>query len=450
MTLEGLISKAEDAAAGEEISLNLFKKYEVGKLLGCGAFAKVYHGRDLRSGRSVAIKAMSKQRVMRKNLVAHIKREISIMHKLDHPHIVRLLEVLATKTKIYFVMEFAKGGELFTKVAKGRFSEDLSRKYFQQLISAVGYCHSLGIYHRDLKPENLLLDDNWELKITDFGLSAVVTDQIRPDGLLHTLCGTPAYVAPEILAKQGYDGAKIDVWSCGVILFVLNAGYLPFNDTNLMAMYRKIYKGDFRCPKWTSPELKRLLSRILDPNPASRITLDEILLDPWFQKGETETESKTKPKEYLSSVDHHEEYSGRFLNAFDLISYSSGTDLSGLLGDPVSSEMFVSAETPERIIQRIQEEAAAEEGMMRVVKSKGMMRMLKLLVKNNNNSCELTVGVKRLTEELVVVDVTIGGLEGGDIWYDRLKPRLSDLIHQSEHNISGDVTHSHLLGESNH
>ncbi|KAL2899381.1 CBL-interacting serine/threonine-protein kinase 11 [Bienertia sinuspersici] len=113
------------------------------------------------------------------------------MGRIRHPHIVRLYEVLACKSKIYFVLEFAKGGELFAKVAKGRFSEELSRKYFQQLISAVGFCHSRGVYHRDLKPENLLVDENGNLKVSDFGLSAV-KDQIRPDdGLLHTLCGTP-------------------------------------------------------------------------------------------------------------------------------------------------------------------------------------------------------------------------------------------------------------------
>ncbi|MBA0558958.1 hypothetical protein Golob_015943, partial [Gossypium lobatum] len=211
----------------------LFGKYELGKLLGCGAFAKVYHARDVDSGQSVAIKAVSKKKVLKGGFMAHVKREIAIMRRLRHPNIVKLIEVLATKTKVYFVMEFAKGGELFTRISRGRFSEDLSRRYFQQLISAVRFCHSRGVFHRDLKPENLLLDDNWNLKITDFGLSAV-TDQIRPDGLLHTLCGTPAYVAPEILAKKGYDGAKVDVWSCGIVLYVLHAGYLPFNDANLM------------------------------------------------------------------------------------------------------------------------------------------------------------------------------------------------------------------------
>ena len=198
----------------------LFGKYELGKLLGCGAFAKVYHARDVRTGQSVAIKIINKKKIVGTSLMSNIKREISIMRKLNHPNIVKLYEVLASKTKIYFVLEFIKGGELFAKVAKGRFTEDLSRKYFQQLISAVGFCHSRGIFHRDLKPENLLLDENGNLKVSDFGLSAV-KEQIQPDGLLHTLCGTPAYVAPEILTKRGYDGATINVWSCGVILYVL-------------------------------------------------------------------------------------------------------------------------------------------------------------------------------------------------------------------------------------
>ncbi|GFZ01732.1 serine/threonine protein kinase 1 [Actinidia rufa] len=252
----------------------LFGKYELGRLLGCGAFAKVYHARNIATGQSVAVKVISKNKIASTYLMSNVKREIAIMRRLRHPHIVKLFEVLATKTKIYFVMEFVKGGELFAKVAKGRFSEDLSRKYFHQLISAVGYCHSRGVFHRDLKPENLLLDENGDLKVSDFGLSAV-TDQIRHDGLLHTLCGTPAYVAPEILTKKGYDGAKADVWSSGVVLFVLTAGYLPFNDPNLMMMYKKIYRGEFRCPKWMSSDLKRFLSRILDTNPATRITVDE-------------------------------------------------------------------------------------------------------------------------------------------------------------------------------
>jgi 5'-AMP-activated protein kinase catalytic alpha subunit len=120
--------------------------------------------------------------------------------------------------------------------------EDVARKYFQQLNSAVDFYHSRGVYHRDLKPENLLLDDNRNLKISDFGLSALAECK-RQDGLLHTTCGTPAYVDPKLICKKGYDSAEADIWAFGVILYVLLAGYLPFQDKNLMDMYRKIYKA---------------------------------------------------------------------------------------------------------------------------------------------------------------------------------------------------------------
>lgn len=238
-------------------STMLLGKYELGRLLGQGTFAKVYHARNIKSGQSVAVKVIDKEKVMKVGLIDQIKREISVMRLVRHPNVVQLYEVMASKTKIYFAMEYVRGGELFNKVAKGKLKEDVARKYFQQLIAAVDFCHSRGVYHRDLKPENLLLDENGNLKVSDFGLSALFESK-RQDGLLHTTCGTPAYVAPEVINKRGYDGEKADIWSCGVVLFVLLAGYLPFHDSNLMEMYRKISKGEFRCPQWFPPEVRKL------------------------------------------------------------------------------------------------------------------------------------------------------------------------------------------------
>jgi 5'-AMP-activated protein kinase, catalytic alpha subunit len=187
-----------------------------------------------------------------------------------------VFEVMASKIKIYFVLEYCKGGELFNRIAKGgKLTEDAAKKYFRQLIGAVDYCHSRGVYHCDLKPENVLLDENENLKVSDFGLSALAESK-RQDGLLHTTCGTPAYVAPEVLSRKGYDGAKADAWSCGVILFVLVAGYLPFHDTNLIEMYRKISRAEFRCPRSLSTELKDLPCKILDPDPSTRISISRI------------------------------------------------------------------------------------------------------------------------------------------------------------------------------
>lgn len=334
----------------------LMNRYELGKLLGQGTFAKVHHARNLQNNATVAIKIVDKEKILKVGMMDQIKREISVMSLVKHPNVVQLYEVMASKTKIYFVMEYVKGGELFNKVAKGRLKEDAARKYFQQLISAIDYCHSRGVYHRDLKPENLLLDENGNLKVSDFGLSALAESK-RQDGLLHTTCGTPAYVAPEVIHRKGYDGAKADIWSCGVVLFVLLAGYLPFQDPNLMEMYRKIGKAEFKCPNWFSPEVRKLLSRILDPNPKSRISIAKIMGNPWFKKG-----FDTKPKtEFSVSVDLEPRQemtrACNNMNAFDIISFSEGFDLSGLFQEKSQRKevRFTAKQHASAIISRLEE-----------------------------------------------------------------------------------------------
>ncbi|CAN4098677.1 unnamed protein product [Withania somnifera] len=396
----------------------IFGKYELGKLLGCGAFAKVYHAREINSGTSVAIKVINKNN--KDGLPEkRIEREVCILRRLQHPYIVRLHEVLATKTKIYFVMEYVKGGELFNQIAnKGRFSEDLSRKCFQQLISAVNYCHARGIYHRDLKPENILIDENGDLKVSDFGLSAT-TDQIQSfDGQLHTVCGSPAYVAPEVLTIKGYDGAKTDVWSCGIILYVMITGYLPFYDQNLMLMYKKIYKGEFRCPKWMSTDVKRILSRLLDVNPATRITIGEIIRDPWFRKG-------LKFIKFSAEEENKDSLMSSSLNAFDLISFSPGLDISGLFksNNPVSDlERTVVEESPESIIQRIEELAGKENYRFKRKKEWGIE------IKMQNDKLRISMDVYRLTECLSVVEVQKGDDHDNglykDVWMNKLMPLI--------------------------
>uniref|UniRef100_A0A5B7A2D0 non-specific serine/threonine protein kinase n=1 Tax=Davidia involucrata TaxID=16924 RepID=A0A5B7A2D0_DAVIN len=347
-------------------------KYEIGKTLGEGSFGKVKYAKNVETGDSVAIKIIDRDRVLRHKMVEQIKREISTMKLIKHPNVLKLFEVMASKTKIYIVLEYVDGGELFDQIAKhGRLKEDEGRRYFQQLINAVDYCHSRGVYHRDLKPENLLLDSFGVLKVSDFGLSAF-SQQVREDGLLHTACGTPNYVAPEVLTDKGYDGTSADIWSCGVILFVLMAGYLPFDEPNLMALYRKIHKADFSCPSWFSSGAKKLIKRILDPNPLSRITIPEILKNDWFKKGYKSPHFEQGDDVTLDDVDAVFNDSEEHLvtekkekpvsmNAFELISRSQSFNLENLfekqMGHVKRETRFASKCPANEIMSKIEETA---------------------------------------------------------------------------------------------
>ncbi|XP_071707745.1 CBL-interacting serine/threonine-protein kinase 12-like [Rutidosis leptorrhynchoides] len=434
----------------------LLGRYEIGKLLGHGSFSKVYLARNVKSNEFVAIKVIDKEQILKGGLISHIKREISILRRVRHPNIVQLFEVMATKAKIFFVMEYVKGGELFNKVAKGRLKEEIARNYFQQLISAVGFCHARGVFHRDLKPENILLDEDGNLKVSDFGLSAI-SDQIRGDGLFHTFCGTPAYVAPEVLGRKGYEAAKVDVWSCGVILFVLMAGYLPFNDQNVMVMYKKIYKGEFRCPRWFSPELTRLLKRLLHTNPETRMTIPEIMENRWFKKGfrhvkfyfeddqiysVTEGEDEIESDGIDYSLDECHEAPTEFdarkrlvtlprpasLNAFDLISFSRGFSLSGLFEDGGEESRFVSSASIPTIISKL-------EDIAKVTSFKVRKKDFRVSLEGSREGVKgpLTIAAEifELTPSLRVVEVKkkAGDRVEYDEFFDReLRPGLRTLM----------------------
>ncbi|THU68224.1 hypothetical protein C4D60_Mb08t01660 [Musa balbisiana] len=419
----------------------IFGKYELGRVLGRGASAKVYYARHIASGRSVAIKVFPKPRRPSSSGSSSSSsssssdsfiREIFALRLLRHPHIVRLHEVLASRSSVYLVLELAKGGELISRVHdRGRLPDDLSRRLFHQLLSAVSYSHSRGVFHRDLKPENLLLDDAGDLKVSDFGFSAV--SSFSEDYLLHTQCGTPGYVAPEILVSRkgttGYDGAKADIWSCGVILFVLNAGYLPFNDRNLVSLYRKIHRGHHRCPRWTQPDLRRLISRLLDPNPATRISVDGILRDPWFARDVDPDQLATMMRPQGSDAgldDKPHRRRGGELNAFDLISFASGLDLSGLFVDAASDRVrFASVEPVDRILDRV-EEVGKEEGLvLRREGEKGSAAV----IEGHKGEFVLRLQVHRLTGGTAVVEVEVGSGSYGSFWNEKLRPVLRGPLH---------------------
>ncbi|KAF5728730.1 putative CBL-interacting serine/threonine-protein kinase [Tripterygium wilfordii] len=432
----------------------LMKKYEIGRLLGQGTFAKVYHARNLESGESVAIKIVDKEKILKVGLIDQIKREISVMRLVEHPNIVQLYEVMASKNKIYFAMEYVRGGELFNKVAKGRLKEDIARKYFQQLIGVIDFCHSRGVYHRDLKPENLLLDEKGNLKISDFGLSALWESR-RQDGLLHTTCGTPAYVAPEVINKRGYDGAKADMWSCGVVLFVLLAGFLPFQDSNLMQMYRKITKGEFKCPNWFPPEVKKLLSRILDPNPSSRINVCKLVENSWFKKGykqieippprgvqknklimdvhnSFESSSSSSENAELETITNTNPVRPTCFNAFDIISLSQGFDLSGLFEsgrDCKKESRFTTTKPASTIVSKF-EEIAMNESRFNVKKKGGTLK-LQGCREGRKGQLGIDAEICEVTPSFFVVELkkTAGDtFEYQDFCDHQLKPSLKDIV----------------------
>ena len=420
-----------DNKCKDDNSTLLHGKYELGRLLGHGTFAKVYHARNLQSGKSVAMKVVSKEKVIQVGMMEQIKREISVMKMVQHPNIVELHEVLASKSKIYFAMELVRGGELFSKIAKGRLKEDLARVYFQQLISAIDFCHSRGVYHRDLKPENLLLDEEGNLKVTDFGLSAF-TEHLKQDGLLHTTCGTPAYVAPEVIGKKGYDGAKADLWSCGVILYVLLAGFLPFQDDNIVAMYRKIYRGDFKCPPWFSSEARRLITKLLDPNPMTRITIAKIMDSSWFKKSAPKSILTKEEQEYQESEKSPFKQS-ETLNAFHIISLSEGLNLSPMFEEKKKEEKeelrFVTTRPASSVISTL-EEVAAKSGNFSVKKSESRVRI-------QGNECgrkgklAIAAEIFAVTPSFLVVEVKkINGdtLEYNQFCSMELRPALKDFV----------------------
>lgn len=231
------------------------------------------------TGHRVAVKIINKRKISSMDIGGRIKREIQYLKLLRHPHIIKLYEVITTPSDIIMVIEYA-GGELFQYIVdNGRMEESEARRFFQQIIAATDYCHRHKIAHRDLKPENLLLDEFLNVKIGDFGLSNFMTD----GDFLKTSCGSPNYAAPEVISGRLYSGPEVDVWSCGVILYVMLCGRLPFDDDYIPTLFMKINKGIYTLPPYLSQEAKDLLSSMLVVDPVKRITIAEIQQLPWFQ-----------------------------------------------------------------------------------------------------------------------------------------------------------------------
>ncbi|KAL8140030.1 hypothetical protein V2J09_006051 [Rumex salicifolius] len=346
---------AVDIAAAAASTKTVLGKYELGCLLGRGSFAKVYHGRCVKDDASVAIKIIDKSKTD-SSMAPRIINEIAAMRRLNHPNVIRIHEVLATKTKIYMVMELAPGGDLYEKLSRRpdrRFPERMARRYFHQIVTALLFCHRHGVAHRDVKPQNILLAADGDVKISDFGLAALAAE--GPEGLLlQTPCGTPAFAAPEVIARRGrYDGTKADAWSCGIILYVMLVGVLPFDDRNLMAMFRKTFRREFHFPSHLSRPARALIHQLLDPNPNTRLPIEDIAKSPWFNAAKFGPRSMSLGDLVSLNETNFDRVSS--MNAFDIIGMNSQLDLSGLFEEEVGKKerRFISKCPAEEVAEKV-------------------------------------------------------------------------------------------------
>ncbi|XP_072227350.1 5'-AMP-activated protein kinase catalytic subunit alpha-1 isoform X1 [Leuresthes tenuis] len=255
--------------------------YILGDTLGVGTFGKVKVGQHELTRHQVAVKILNRQKIRSLDVVGKIRREIQNLKLFRHPHIIKLYQVISTPTDIFMVMEYVSGGELFDYICKnGKLDEKESRRLFQQIISAVDYCHRHMVVHRDLKPENVLLDAHMNAKIADFGLSNMMSD----GEFLRTSCGSPNYAAPEVISGRLYAGPEVDIWSSGVILYALLCGTLPFDDDHVPTLFKKICDGIFFTPQYLNPAVISLLKHMLQVDPMKRATIKEIREDDWFKQ----------------------------------------------------------------------------------------------------------------------------------------------------------------------
>ncbi|KHN08228.1 CBL-interacting serine/threonine-protein kinase 8 [Glycine soja] len=398
-------------------------KYEIGRTIGEGTFAKVKFAQNTETGESVAMKVLDRSTIIKHKMADQIKREISIMKLVRHPYVVRLHEVLASRTKIYIILEFITGGELFDKIIHhGRLSETDSRRYFQQLIDGVDYCHSKGVYHRDLKPENLLLDSLGNIKISDFGLSAFPEQGVS---ILRTTCGTPNYVAPEVLSHKGYNGAVAD-----------------------------IERAEFSCPPWFPVGAKLLIHRILDPNPETRITIEHIRNDEWFQRSYVPVSLLEYEDVNLDDVNaafddaeelradqqcDNDDMGPLMLNAFDLIILSQGLNLATIFDrgqDSVKYQTRFISQKPAKVVLSSMEVVAQSMGF------KTHIRNYKMRVEgvsaNKTSYFSVILEIFEVAPTFYMVDIQKAAGDTGEYlkFYKNFCSNLEDIIWKPPHEAS--------------
>jgi len=258
-----------DITIPSEMPKVTLEDFDLLKVLGKGGFGKVMLVRYKRKPDEVyAMKVLKKEAVIRRNQVAHTKTETHVLKQIRHPFLTRMHFAFQSEGKLYMVLNYLPGGELFYRLKReGRFSVDRVRLYTAEIASGLGHLHSLDIIYRDLKPENILLDDMGHVCLTDFGLSK---EMVNTPNAARTFCGTPEYLAPEILQGVGH-GKPVDWWSLGTLVFEMLTGLPPFYSRNMNHMYEKILKAELRCPTYLAPDVVDLIQKLLVRDPVRRL-----------------------------------------------------------------------------------------------------------------------------------------------------------------------------------
>uniref|UniRef100_A0A7S1I985 Protein kinase domain-containing protein n=1 Tax=Eutreptiella gymnastica TaxID=73025 RepID=A0A7S1I985_9EUGL len=280
----GSIKSHSSSLSSNRVKHKYVGDYKLGHELGSGTFAKVVEGTHKDTQQRVAVKIISKSKILGQTLEKVVRREVDIMLKLKHPNIVRLFEVVQSSNNIYMIMELVIGGDLFELVNTARkttntgIPEDKSRNLFQQLICGLHVCHLQGIAHRDLKPENLLVSSDGCLKIADFGLANIQ----KTNEYLRTVCGTISFVAPEVLIEGSYDGFKSDIWSAGNVLFTMLSAQFAFPHPKQTEVVEAIKAVRYTMPPSIQPNAADLIRHILVRDPDQRYTIADVVQHPWF------------------------------------------------------------------------------------------------------------------------------------------------------------------------
>ena len=267
---------------GEELKIpTRFGRYEYVKMIGSGAFSIVALVRHRGTLKLYACKICSRQILLENNSFDRFEQEVRTLQMLKHPNLVSLEDVVFDENLIYLIMEYCSNGELFKYIVdQGKMDENLARRIFIQVIKGLQYVHSKDIAHRDIKPENILLDDDLNAKIADFGLCHATSGKL----LLKTPCGSPYYAPPEVIMNEEYDGKLSDIWSVGVVLFTMVTGSLPWRETNQTALFSQIGKAEYSVPRYVSKNCSDLIYSLMKLNPTERLTINEIMDHPWLKE----------------------------------------------------------------------------------------------------------------------------------------------------------------------